>query len=295
MKRVSLHRICGIILGLMFLISAFAKAWDADTFAHMLLQYGPVWFGGFAPVIIFCEVVLGMCLLLRIRPKWAAIATDAFLLVVSVVFAYGVLFKGIESCGCFGALERFYTAKPWMTFVRNAVFMALTLPILFSKPEPEKQTTLKLIAMIVVTSVACFICGLAMKSSFRLPTLRNAEEVNPAEMMTKIQDLYPFSADSTYALYLFSFTCPYCQTGFANVMQYRQFGFVDKVLGIAVEDTEAQERFERIYSPEIEILTIPHDSMSRITHELPTLVLIQGDTINDIQSGLIPSPGVFME
>lgn len=293
MKRLS--HLSAILLGVMFLVSAFAKAWEADTFARMLLQYGPRWFGAWAPIIIFCEVVLGMCLLLGVRPKWSAWAADVFLVTVSAVFAYGVLFKGIQSCGCFGALERYYTAKPWVTFVRNAVLIVLTFPILFAKPEKEKHLTQKLIAMMVVASAACFICGLAMKSSFRLPRLHSEESENLPEMMAKLQKVYPFSADSTYMVYLFSFTCPHCQNSYANVLQFGQFGIVDKVLGIAVEDAEAQARFERIYQPDIEIITIPHDSMSHITHELPLAVMIEGDTISDIQGGLIPSPGIFMK
>ena len=295
MKKIPLHRIAGIVLGLLFLVSAFAKAWDADTFGRMLLLYGPRWFGGFAPVIIFCEVVLGMCLLLRVRPKGAAVAADIFLVTVSAVFAYGVLFKGIQSCGCFGVLERYYTSKPWMTFARNAVLIVLTLPILFAKPEKEKHLTQKLIAMMVVASVACFICGLAMKKSFRLPRMRYEKGPSTTEMMGKIQDVYPFSADSTYVVYLFSFTCPHCMNSFANVAQYGQFGLVDKVLGIAIEDDEAQARFERIYKPDFDILTIPHDSMSHITHSLPVMLHIEGGTICDIEEGFVLSPGLFME
>ena len=294
MKRVSIHRIAGIILGLVFLVSAFAKAWDADTFAHMLLQYGPVWFGVFAPVIIFCEVVLGMCLLLRICPRWTAIATDVFLVTVSAVFTYGVIFKGIEDCGCFGALYQYYTPKPWVTYVRNAVLMVLTVPILFAQPEPEKNLTQKLIAMIVVASIACFLCGLAMNRSFRLPRMRSERE-NRQEMMTKLSRVYPFSTDSTYAVYLFSFECPHCQNNCANVQQYQQLGAADKVLGIAVENEEAQERFERIYTPQITIITIPHDSMSHITHSLPIMVHIEDGAIRNIENGIVFSPGIFME
>ena len=38
-------KICAKILGLVFVVSAFAKAWEADVFALTLLGYGPEWFG----------------------------------------------------------------------------------------------------------------------------------------------------------------------------------------------------------------------------------------------------------
>ncbi len=295
MRSAAAHRISSVVLGLLFLVSAFAKAWNADVFGQLLLQYGPRWFGVLAPIIIFCEVVLGMCLLLRVRPKQAAIAADVFLVTVSAVFAYGVFAKGIHDCGCFGALDSFYDHKPWMTFVRNAVLMVLTLPILFTKQEKEEHLPQKLIAMILVSSVVCFVSGIAMHSSFRLPRLLSSEREDTEEMMAKLDRIYPFSADSSYIVYLFSFTCPYCQTNYANVAQYQQFGLADKVLGIAEENEEAQARFERIYRPQIAILTIPHDTMSQITHRLPVLLHIEGGEIQDIESGIILSPGLFIE
>ena len=89
----------------MFLVSAFAKAWDGESFADMLLQYGPSWFSIGAPIVIATEAILGMLLLLRVSPRRCAYAADVFLITVSAIFAYGVLAKGIEDCGCFGALS----------------------------------------------------------------------------------------------------------------------------------------------------------------------------------------------
>ena len=287
--------VSSVLLGLMFLVSALLKAWDADTFALTLRAYGFSLFGVWAPVIIVCEAVLGLCLLMQIRPKGSAIAADIFLLVVTAGFAYGVLAKGIQECGCFGVLDRYHTAKPWVSFVRNAVFILLTVPILLAPSKPEKQLSRKLIVMVPVLAIIGFICGLAMKSSFSLPRLIEEEGLNETEMMAQLQAEYTFSSDSTYVVYLFSFTCPHCQNYYANIEQYQRFGLVNKVLGIAVENEEAQARFERIYQPEIEIITIPKSRMSAITHILPMAVHIADGAIQEIEDGFIPSPGIFME
>ena len=115
------------ILGLIFLFSAFAKAWDAEAFADMLLLYGPQWFSIGAPIIIMIEAVLGMALVMRFKTRWSAIAADCFLVVVSAIFAYGVLAKGIQDCGCFGIFSKMFTGKPWVTFVRNLLWPSLFL------------------------------------------------------------------------------------------------------------------------------------------------------------------------
>ena len=288
-------RVSSVLLGFLFLVSAFAKAWDADTFAVTLREYGLHWFGVWAPMIIAVEAVLGLCLLMQIRLKWTALAADIFLVIVSAGFAYGVLAKGIEDCGCFGALDRYHSAKPWVSFVRNAVFMLLTVPIFLAEKKEEKGLTRKLIVMVPVLAIIGFVSGLAMKKSFSLPRFGTEEGMNETEMMAKLQAEYPFSSDSTYVVYLFSFTCPHCQNYYANVEQYQRFGLADKVLGLAVEDEEAQARFERIYQPQIEIITIPKNRMSAITPILPIAVYIGNDTIRDIEEGVVFSPGVFMD
>lgn len=283
------------LLGLMFLVSAFAKAWDAEAFADMLLLYGPAWFSVGAPIIIFIETVLGTLLLLRVRPRWTTIAAVVFLVVVSVIFAYGVAFKGIQDCGCFGALSKLYTGKPWMTFVRNAIFVVIAVPAMIAKPSAERSTAPKLMAAMLVGAASCFICGLSMRKSFELPKWGASSTDSRTETMQKLNAVYPFSADSSYVVYLFSFSCAHCQNSFANLQQYHQLQIVDKVIGIAIENDEAKERFYRIYRPEIDIITIPNDEMSAITGSLPIALLIKGDSIHKAESGSVTSPGIFLK
>ncbi len=282
------------LLGLMFLVSSFAKAWDGEAFADMMLQYGPEWFSIGAPVLIFIEAVLGMLLLLRVRPRECAGAAVVFLVVVSAIFAYGVAFKGIQDCGCFGALSKLYTGKPWMTFVRNAVFILIAVPAIIAKPGTGRFLSYKLTAAMMIGAVSCFICGLSMRKSFTLPQWGTVRTESRSTTMQKLNNIYPFSADSSYVVYLFSFTCAHCQNSYANLEQYHRLKIVDKVIGIAIENEEAQERFTRIYRPEIDIITIPNDTMARITGSLPIALLIKGDSIHKVESGSVTSPGIFL-
>lgn len=287
-----LSYISSTLLGLTFLVSAFTKAWDAEAFADTLLRYGPQWFSIGAPIIILIESVLGTMLLLRLHVRWCAWISDAFLIIVSAIYAYGWLSKGITSCGCFGILSTIYEGKPYITFVRNVLLICISIPALIYYPKKESNTGIKVAAILVISAAACFICGLAMRKSFVLPRLSSVKIDNRSKIMENLETIYPFSKDSTYFVYLFSFTCPHCQNSFANVQQYEQLHVADKVVGIAVENTEAQERFYRIYHPEIEILTISKDKMSQISGQLPIGMLIENNSIERIEGGFITSPGL---
>lgn len=283
------------ILGLMFLFSAFAKAWDAEAFADMLLQYGPQWFSIGAPIIIMAESVLGMALVLQIKTRWSAIFADCFLVIVSAIFAYGILAKGIQDCGCFGVFSKLFTGKPWVTFVRNALFVAISIPAILDSNRKVRYVYPKICLTIVVAAMACFVCGLSMRKSYKLPKISQVKPNNRSKVMEKLNEIYSFNSDSTYVVYLFSFTCPHCQNSFANVQQFQQFNVADKVIGIAVEDQEAQERFYRIYKPEIDIITIPKEQMEQITNQLPIGMSIRENSIKKAEVGFITSPGLFLK
>ena len=279
----------------MFLLSTFAKAWDAEAFADMLLLYGPQWFSIGAPIIIMAEAVLGMALVLRVKPRWSAICADCFLIIVSAIFAYGVLVKGIQDCGCFGVFSKMFTGKPWVTFVRNALFIAISVPAILDSNREVRHLYPKICLTILVVAIACFICGLSMRKSYKLPKISQVKTTNHSKVMEKLNEIYSFNSDSTYVVYLFSFTCPHCQNSFANVQQFQQFNVADKVVGIAIENPEAQERFYRIYKPEIDIITIPREQMERITNQLPIVMSIKNNSILKTEGGLITSPGLFIK
>lgn len=279
----------------MFLFSAFTKAWDAETFADMLLLYGPQWFSIGAPIIIMAESVLGMALVLQIKTRWSAIFADCFLVIVSAIFAYGVLAKGIQDCGCFGVFSKLFTGKPWVTFVRNALFVAISIPAILDSNRKVRYVYPKICLTLVVAAMACFVCGLSMRKSYKLPKISQVKPNNRSKVMEKLNEIYSFNSDSTYVVYLFSFNCPHCQNSFANVQQFQQFNVADKVIGIAVEDQEAQERFYRIYKPEIDIITIPKEQMEQITNQLPIGMSIRENSIKKTEVGFITSPGLFLK
>lgn len=291
----SLSHISTTILGLMFLFSAFTKAWDAETFADMLLLYGPQWFSIGAPIIIMIEAVLGMALVMRVKTRWSTIAADFFLVIVSAIFAYGVLTKGIQDCGCFGIFSKIFTGKPWITFARNMLFVGISVPAILDTSREVRYLYPKTCLTIIVVAIACFICGLSMRKSYSLPKISDVKSNDRSKVMEKLNEIYPFNPDSTYVVYLFSFTCPHCQNSFANVQQFQQFKVADKVIGIAVEDQEAQERFYRIYKPEIDIITIPREQMEQITNQLPIGMSIRENSIKKAEVGVITSPGLFLK
>lgn len=280
------------VVGAVFVLSGVLKCIDTSAFADIMSSYGQDWFGYGAPVIIGVEVLLGLLLLFNIAPRWVAAATAAFIVGVSSIYLYGLLGLGITNCGCFGPLSLLNT-KPWLTFTRNAVLIALLVPSLIAPQEGKPLQVVPTVVMALVLIVVMLMCGWS---------LHGAKCVHPVQTFTPmpveesvLANYIQCDPDSTYYVFAFSYYCPFCQNSVLNVNQYQTLGVVDKVVGLAIEDAEGRERFERLFDIDFEIREISEIEMLGISWTLPTVFQIRHDSIVGYSEGLlIPSPAIYM-
>lgn len=282
------------IVGLVFMISGLLKAIDTAAFANLMSDYGPVWLGIGAPLLIAIELFLGVLLIFNLRPRWIAAAATVFIVFVSAVYLYGVVCRGITDCGCFGPLT-WLNSKPWLTFTRNAVLIALLIPSLIKPQEGDKLTMPIVCCMAAVGVVLMFMCGYTFRGARCMlkESYDGGYQAKPVEESV-LSEYYTFHPDSTYLVFAFSYGCPYCQNSVGNVNQYVTMGMVDKVVGLAVEDPEGRERFDRIFDVDFEIHEISEFQMVRLTNTLPTVFRIRHDSIVNGYTGLVISPALLI-
>lgn len=287
-----MNKIFRLIVGLIFLLSALLKAIDNAAFADLMSNYGALLFGFGAPVIVFVELILGVLLVFNIHPRWLSLAASLFILVVSSVFLYGVTQKGITDCGCFGPLT-WLNSKPWITFLRNGILLALLIPSLIKPQQGASLSTSTILFMAVIGIAVMFMCGFSMHGAKCLQ--KQQKQFEPILLSeSKLSDLVSCSSDSIYMVFAFSYNCPYCQNSIGNVNQYQPMGYVDKVIGIAIEDSEAQERFDRLFDTNFTIQEVSKWTMAQLTNSLPTVYFIRHDSVINQYSGLVISPALLM-
>ncbi|MDR2064852.1 MAG: DoxX family protein [Prevotellaceae bacterium] len=126
-----------ILIGLLFVFSGYVKAIDPLGFTYKLDEYfeslNILFLSPFALVIsiliIAAELVMGLCLLARIRMKLVAWGTLLFMSFFTILTFY-IAVKGdvVKDCGCFGdALVLSNTA----TFLKNLAAMPFVMFIFF--------------------------------------------------------------------------------------------------------------------------------------------------------------------
>lgn len=281
-----------LTVGCIFLLSALLKAINTAVFADLMSSYGAQWFGFGAPVIIFVELILGVLLVFNIHPRWLSLAASLFILVVSSVFLYGVTQKGITDCGCFGPLT-WLNSKPWLTFLRNGILLALLIPSILKPQQGANLSIFTILFIAIIGIVVMFMCGFSMHGAKCLQKQQKSFEPIPLSE-SALSDLVSCSSDSIYMVFAFSYNCPYCQNSIGNVNQYQPMGYVDKVIGIAIEDSEAQERFDRLFDTNFTIQEVSKWTMAQLTNSLPTVYFIRHDSVINQYSGLVISPALLI-
>lgn len=290
---MKISKILSIFSGILFLVSGLAKATDAANFANLMSIYGASWFGFGAPIIIAIEVIIGLFLIFDIRPKTISACAIAFVVGVSGIFLYGVCFRDITDCGCFGPITWLNT-RPWLTFTRNAILVGLLVPSIFTPQQGKTLTIRMLFFMSIVGTIVMFMCGFSFRNAKCLQKESTPFTSIPLQD-SPLSSHITINRDSTYLIFAFSYTCPYCQNSIGNIHQYISMKAADKVIGLAVEDTIGRARFYRLFQPEFEIKQISKLSMTRIVSTLPTTFYIRHDSIVSQYSGMAFSPAFLLE
>lgn len=168
-----------LVVGILFIISGLIKINDPVGTQIKLEEYFEVFADSFSPVFLslvpaalflsvflsVLEIVLGVALLLRFRPK----LTTATLLVIIVFFTGLTFFSAytgkVTDCGCFGDVLKL---TPWQSFIKDIVLLVLILFLFISywkgpRPEPTPGAGLWVAASAIVFT------GLAIYAIEHLP------------------------------------------------------------------------------------------------------------------------------
>lgn len=173
-----LNTIARYIVGLLFIISGLIKLNDPVGTQIKLEEYFEVFavdFGSFfhyfIPLALFLsillstlEVVLGIALLLRYRPKLVTGFLLGLIMFFTFLTFYSAYFNKVTDCGCFGDALKL---TPWQSFTKDLILLLLIALLFFNRkqlqPASEKKTLPVLIGLTVVA------VGIAVFAVLHLP------------------------------------------------------------------------------------------------------------------------------
>lgn len=281
-----------LISGAIFMLSGFMKAMDSGAFARLLGDYGIPYLEYTAPVIIVTEVLLGFLLITGIKQRIIATLSVIMLIIFTAGFAYGVLFRDVTDCGCFGD-SGILGSTPRAVFIRNGILLAMLTFVAIKHKDTrisEKILACTGASLIVAASVTAFMAGRTFRNiQGNRPGGTPVEPVAVADMA--LADFITVHPDSSYLVFAFSYSCPHCLNSIANLNNYVSGHAVDKVIGITAGTAEQERQFRQQFQPAFEIVNV--HTLKALTNDFPKTYYILRDSVVLDFAGELPCAQVL--
>lgn len=170
-----LRNICRILIGLVFIYSGFVKGVDplgSDyKFTDYFNAFGMGWmtFSAlfFSFILSLAEFLIGACLFLNIKTKWAAWGALLFMAFFTPLTLVLAIKNPVTDCGCFGDA---LILTNWETFWKNIVLLALALVVFFNKEKFRSMFNVLEQTVILIATVL-FMLSIEIYSYRHLPII----------------------------------------------------------------------------------------------------------------------------
>ncbi|MDR1592176.1 MAG: DoxX family protein [Prevotellaceae bacterium] len=288
-KKVGIYT---FITGILFLITGIAKSLNVSAFSDLITQYGFDRLSFLAPFIVLAEVFFGLLLIFNLGLKHTAVACMFLTALFTLIYFYGFAFNGIEDCGCFGEITVLNTSFVF-TFIRNAVLIYLLIVVWRNSENSWKMNKWIAGFVLAVMCMVAFISGYTYRSASKIQN--TGKYATSTVDNTILKEFVSTSGDSTYLVFVFTYFCPHCMNSIENLKQYESLDIVDKVIGIALEDTIAERKFREIFKPEFVIKNYPAKILFRLTNSFPVAYYIKHNSIVAEISGELPCGYIFAQ
>lgn len=288
-KNKTLLSMLAFLVGIFYILSGIGKLLNTVNFVTTLESYGFGYFSYLAPFISVGEIIFGFLFLFLIRIKKAALLSIIILSIFAITFTYAHFFKGINDCGCFGEIS-FLKSSYYVSLIRNIVFILISFIVyVYANKNATPIQKWKTISIFCITILSSIVAGFTLNE----PLITNESFLTEPIQETPLASYIRTSKDSTYLIFVFSYSCSHCWNATENIKAYKENNIVDRIIGIALKDNPEKNFYHNSFNPNFEILTTSSDSMGLIVKSVPTAFFVKNNIIASVIEVEIPSPFTF--
>ncbi len=212
-----------VLLGLVFIVSAFLKVLDMDKFEIYVYSYHFFSLNTsfiVARLVIILELVLGIGLISHCLHKLMWWGSMAMLVGYSLLLIYALKLGRTDSCHCFGD---FLQLDPKQSLIKNGVLMLFFLLIYRMESWKTPFRWLILILAIMASSIAVFV----ISPPDNLTSNSDPEQNLQIELFDEMLDASPLDTlnlrKGKQVICFLSTSCDYCQLAAHKLSLMQQF------------------------------------------------------------------------
>lgn len=239
LKRLSL--ILRLIVGAVFVASAVAKLLSIDNFELYLFGFGLASLNVcfiVARLLIAFEMLLGLAMILSIRPRATSITATATLGVFSAFLVYLLAIHNTDNCHCMGEVV---SISPVWSLVKNIVLAAMLIPSIKSDWGLRPKRWFELLSVAFLTA-AVFIYSPPDNIN---PYLNYAPSLN-APVYDSLRTSFGDRLDGRRIVCFYSTQCEYCTRTSSKISSLAaRHGLDDRVLCVFMDFGEPTDSLVR--------------------------------------------------
>jgi len=277
-----INRIILIVIGILYLFSGLTKALDSQWFAVLIATYGFPWAGNISPLISGIEVVLGLCLILNIRPKVTVLLVGILTVLFTLVFGFAFFTKGVNDCGCMGPL---ITIPYQISFGRNVLIISGCYWVWdYYKNEKIPISNWKKWVIYIFGALTFCLAGSTLGMNI---IDKSKARVGDQADKTYLRGYEGLISKGRSYVFVFSPGCGHCWNATENVKTFKTANDSNIVFGLTFpnEDTTMYMRQMR---PNFQIFKYPGKDLKDI-FEIPSLLILEnGRIVRIFKSDKIP-------
>lgn len=291
MKRIQLYKISLRIVGVLFIVSGLGKSVDFLSFVNTISDYSLVeteWILRLtASGICFVEILIGFQLVLLYKARRNVILILILTISFTIIYTYGSIFLNINNCDCFGKFTTPLINNKVFLYTRNIlIILVCSVSLNYQLPDHESMSIYINTIYILAIALAFFLGNISGISFVK------SNSIEKTSFNTEIIEDLKLSADSSYFVLIFSYSCPYCVNSIENVKQYSQANYIDRVIFIAtMKDSNDRSKidFYKAFQIDNNISEYKYSYVSRYTKIFPTGLYIVNSEIKEVIYGLMPA------
>ncbi len=201
------------------------------------------------------ELVLGLCLWIRIKPRTIIGGVNAFMLIMTPLTLYIALNNPVSDCGCFGDA---IVISNWATFYKNIVLWLLSLVLLITR----RRLFSLLLPRIEWCAITCIMLGAVAFAGYNLYWLPILD-FRPYKVGANIKELIKIPADAPRDVYETTFV--YAQNGIEQEFTLNNFPHSDSTWVFVRQNTTLVSKG---YEPPMKDFFIYTQELEDITHDI---------------------------
>ena len=156
----------------------------------------------------------------------------------------------------------------------------------------------EIISIVCVLSAICFVTGYSFvkREHGQTQYVTEGKHINMDVNNTVLGEILTFSKDTSYLIFVFSYSCPHCYNSIENLKQYERLDVVDKIIGISYATNNiVTEKFNDIFNPNFLIKTTKPEHLFRLTNQFPISYYVKNNIIKMEIQGVLPCGYILRE